>query len=534
MTISPPVVDHTLIHNQLENILSSPLFINSAQLCKILSFLVEETLAGRGPQLKAYTVAIEALGRNEDFDPASDSIVRAQVRRLRMKLKKYYEGEGKNSKVRIEVPLNSYVPKFIEKDEENSSDEFFNASRLLIKKSWRPSILVLPFVNNTPDARYEYFSNGISERLSIALSKFQDLEVLNIYATLGAPEQESVYDLSKKLQNRFLLEGSYCIIKEEMRVSVRLSDMEKLSILWADTLDFKYPSVNLFQLEDLILKNILSFVGGDFGKISQCLLNELAGREMTSLGPYDAILRYYDYTIKCSFTKHQKVKSILEHCLNQINGSPPTIYAALGDVYISDYKFGFDQIPNALEKAENLIHQALEMDSSLQMGHLAMANLCSIQHDEAGLKYHVEQVLAINPNNYPAVAAALSWYALHSNLEDGCAQMRKIYQLNDLTVPFWYHLPFFIMYYRQGDYEQALHAIQQYKKTDTQSMAEYYLLLLYAKMGKKAEVEHNIEMIRNCPMNRRNKLDRIIRCVLLEETICDEFLGVLRQYDLVD
>ncbi len=33
---------------------------------------------------------------------------------------------------------------------------------------------------------------------------------------------------------------------------------------------------------------------------------------------------------------------------------------------------------------------------------------------------------------------------------------------------------------------------------------------------------------------RRNKLDRIIRCVLLEETICDEFLGVLRQYDLVD
>ncbi|OJY38096.1 MAG: hypothetical protein BGP06_16780 [Rhizobiales bacterium 65-9] len=60
-----------------------------------LQYVVEETLEGRGRSLKGYAIAVEALGRSDDFDPQFDPIVRVEARRLRQALRSYYEGPGK-------------------------------------------------------------------------------------------------------------------------------------------------------------------------------------------------------------------------------------------------------------------------------------------------------------------------------------------------------------------------------------------------------------------------------------------------------
>ena len=51
-----------------------------------LSFIVEETLAGRSSQLKGYTIAVAVYGRPERFDPQVDPIVRVEAGRLRRAL----------------------------------------------------------------------------------------------------------------------------------------------------------------------------------------------------------------------------------------------------------------------------------------------------------------------------------------------------------------------------------------------------------------------------------------------------------------
>ena len=100
------------IRRELSRIVQSSTFRDSYRLTSILSFIVETTLAGNGGKLKAYTIAVEALGRGPDFDPQTDPIVRVEAVRMRQALTRYYSGVGRDDPLVIEVPRGSYVPAF--------------------------------------------------------------------------------------------------------------------------------------------------------------------------------------------------------------------------------------------------------------------------------------------------------------------------------------------------------------------------------------------------------------------------------------
>ena len=100
----------TAIHASLDRVIASEAFKNSNQLANFLRFVVEETLAGRSEHLKAYSIALDALGRDASFDPQNDPIVRVEAGRLRRALKSYYAGEGRDDPVVFELPRGTYVP----------------------------------------------------------------------------------------------------------------------------------------------------------------------------------------------------------------------------------------------------------------------------------------------------------------------------------------------------------------------------------------------------------------------------------------
>src|SRR6476620_11489377 len=79
---------------QLERILASPTFQQVDRLKRFLSFIVTETIAGRGDQLKEYVVGVQVFGKESSFDPRTDPIVRVQARRLRARLVRYYREHG--------------------------------------------------------------------------------------------------------------------------------------------------------------------------------------------------------------------------------------------------------------------------------------------------------------------------------------------------------------------------------------------------------------------------------------------------------
>lgn len=85
----------------------------SPQLAAFLRYIVEARLGGDEANLKAYSIAVDVLGRSEDFDPQSDPIVRVQARRLRGLLDAFYDSGTSESAVRIALPVGRYVPEFI-------------------------------------------------------------------------------------------------------------------------------------------------------------------------------------------------------------------------------------------------------------------------------------------------------------------------------------------------------------------------------------------------------------------------------------
>ena len=96
----------------LEKILASQPFHNAESQKAFLRYVVNETLAGRGEQLKEYTIGVEVFKRKESYDPRYDNTVRLKAQKLRWSLSKYYETEGKDDEVCISFRSRSYQPMF--------------------------------------------------------------------------------------------------------------------------------------------------------------------------------------------------------------------------------------------------------------------------------------------------------------------------------------------------------------------------------------------------------------------------------------
>jgi hypothetical protein len=95
----------------LEAILCSEKFQAAPQMSAFLRYVVEQTVNGLQSRIKAYTVAVEALGKAENFDSQNDPVVRVLAGRLRASLDDYY-ADNSSAFPRIHMRRGSYVPSF--------------------------------------------------------------------------------------------------------------------------------------------------------------------------------------------------------------------------------------------------------------------------------------------------------------------------------------------------------------------------------------------------------------------------------------
>jgi len=98
----------------LEAALHSHTFARADQLKSFLKYVCEMEFAGRGHELTEYRIGVEALGRPSNYSPGDDSAVRNRAFALRKKLQEFYEHEGQDAPVKIELLKGSYCPHFVE------------------------------------------------------------------------------------------------------------------------------------------------------------------------------------------------------------------------------------------------------------------------------------------------------------------------------------------------------------------------------------------------------------------------------------
>ena len=105
-------IDQQVVREEVERILGSPIFAQSNRLARFLRYTVDTALAGNSAALKEYLIGTEVYDRKPPYHPSVDSIVRSEARRLRNKLRQYYESIGKDDPLFIYYRTGSYAPAF--------------------------------------------------------------------------------------------------------------------------------------------------------------------------------------------------------------------------------------------------------------------------------------------------------------------------------------------------------------------------------------------------------------------------------------
>jgi tetratricopeptide (TPR) repeat protein len=100
------------LRGTLQKLLDSETFARSERARDLLRYLVEQEQAGRSARLKGFAIAVDVFGKDADFDPSTDAVVRVQAGRLRDLLEQYFATEGADDPVRIVIPRGSYVPTY--------------------------------------------------------------------------------------------------------------------------------------------------------------------------------------------------------------------------------------------------------------------------------------------------------------------------------------------------------------------------------------------------------------------------------------
>jgi adenylate cyclase len=117
----------------------------------------------------------------------------------------------------------------------------------------KPSIVVLPFVNMSGDPGQEYFSDGLTEDLTSALSRLSGLFVISRNsAFFYKGKAVKMHDLSKELGVKYVVEGSVRKAADQVRVTTQLIDATTDHHLWSERYD--RPLTDLFALQDEIVQ----------------------------------------------------------------------------------------------------------------------------------------------------------------------------------------------------------------------------------------------------------------------------------------
>lgn len=130
---APP--DAAVVQVQVKRILESALFRECPMQQKLLRYIVDETLAGAGRDLKEYSLGVAVFARGDEFDPRRDSIVRVQVGVLRKKLAAFYAEAAPEDEVWIDIPRGHYSAEFHSRN--GATEEQAAQGETMADSGWR-------------------------------------------------------------------------------------------------------------------------------------------------------------------------------------------------------------------------------------------------------------------------------------------------------------------------------------------------------------------------------------------------------------
>ncbi|MFN8006685.1 MAG: hypothetical protein U0V70_06645 [Terriglobia bacterium] len=394
-------VNSESIQKLLRKIMASAGFIRSDRMSRFLKFIVEQTLQGHGDRLKEYLIGVEVFDRGESFDPRTDPVVRGEARRLRLKLKEYYDVEGGNDPIRFHLPKGSYVPSFESLISPFSQSSITNAPSETLKPRVK-AIAVLPFVNLSSDPENEYFSDGLTEEIIHALGKIEGMSV--VARTSVFQFKGKAYDvriLGEQLNVQTVLEGSVRKAGDRFRVTAQLINCSDGYHLLSET--FEREMKDVFAIQDEISRAIVKTLRQIYQPG-----NSPFSRSGTNLDAYQLYLKGRFY---CRKRTEEGIKRSIEffHQATEVDPEYAAAYGGLAEAFSLFAHKGLQRSHDIMPKVKSAALKALELDPQVPEAHMALGFVRSV-YDwewESAERHYIQ---ALEYSSYGNVEAQ-HWYA---------------------------------------------------------------------------------------------------------------------------
>jgi TolB-like protein len=501
----------------LETVLASQSFADATRQSDFLRFVVEETLAGRGDRLKGYTIGIEVFSKPDDFDAQSDPYVRVEAVRLRRRLAKYYQTEGADATVLIELKRGSYSPEFryrIASTPPSESIELERAPRQAGSRRWRraaagiigavalitaitiivsqqrnkpttdgqsdasPARIWLDTLQNLGAPEFDYFAYGLSDELAVRLSGSSPAwNALRIYRgddlkKLGVDPASIDYRLTGTVER----------LDTTVRVTARLVDRHSQRQLWTQSYTEALDVVTLLDIEERIATAVVRTLDEPVGPIADAELPRSLQRSPTTFEAYDCRLLYTYALETVSVAAQEAAKRCLEH-FAEAGSLDASGWSILSMLYRWEYEFGVDfesdKTP-AIDRAHAAAARALELDPNLPLSHHAMALVQLAEHDYTGAKESTEFVLSHDMPPTPRAVLGINLIRLGDD-ERGMQVLREAMTRAPRQLDYFYLGPT-IYYTNKGEYGEALTWAERFEVPDV-IWSDAFVAALAAQTG---------------------------------------------------
>ena len=510
----------------LDNVLSSDLFSRSSVLSSFLKFIVEETLEGNTEGLKEYTIAVNALGKPSEFNPQVDAIVRIHAGRLRRLLNEYYIRPGITDTIMIEVVKGTYVPVF--------RTHLINKPKLEITEKNQPvvflrsklTLAVLPFRNLCPDNDYQFFVDGFGEELTRIFSNFQDISVVAHHSTRKyASVPDDIRTIGTDLGVHYIINGSVMRTSEEIRVSVGLVETMNGNQIWSQTYNHALNIDNLIAIQDQIIKNISSVLGGYYGLIIQ-EDSKTHRKTIISIDSFDAVLWNYHFHMNFSLETYLQTRNALEEALHH-NPNYATGLAMLSGLYLDAYALGYPTVEEPVMVAYELAKRAINIDPNCQHAYqeFGWANIYLKRKEEA--IEAMENCLALNPSSVSSMGAIGFGMACVGEYKRAHVLLTKSLDLNP-HCPWWFHLGFFLIYYNAKQYKKALEHANKIETSDV-FLAPLTKAVAKVELGLIKDVQVDINNLKDNYSEINDNLEMYLNTFLLDTSIIDGIINGVKK-----
>jgi TolB-like protein len=346
------------------------------------------------------------------------------------------------------------------------------------------------------DRDQEYFSDGITDDLTTALSRLPDLFVIaRTSAFTYKGKAAKVQDIGRELGVAYVLEGSVRKADNQVRITAQLVDAASGEHLWAEHYD--RPLKNIFSLQDEIVRRIVMTLNLQLGLWDKYGL--LVTKRTDSLEAYDDFLRGLEYAQSATKAGNEQAQRLYQKA-TELDANYSDAFAHLSFTYLLDWGWQWSHDVHDLDRALELGQHATALDDTQSLAHalLGATYLFKRQHDQALAEG--QRAIDLDANFAPAYFWMAETLVYSGKPAEAVGMAQKAMRLDPRNQDL-YLREIGRAYNRMGRYAEAVPVLKRYLARYPNQLAGHAALVItYVELGRDADGRAEVaEILRISP-----------------------------------